>query len=124
MKQCKFLSWMMAIAIAILTFTACSDDDESDMVSFFGKEIPYVAMPADAPQWVLEKLDLPEYKIPCMICQGVLDGETIYYFYCSFMSNSGQVCDKDGNTIQSVSRDVIGEQWVCIHYIEGFPSQK
>ncbi|MBO5467799.1 MAG: hypothetical protein J6A02_10235 [Prevotella sp.] len=120
----ELLKTILGLFVALLTFTACSDDDESDMVSFFGKEIPYVAMPADAPQWVLEKLDLPEYKIPCMICQGVLDGETIYYFYCSFMSNFGEVCDKDGNTIQSVSRDVIGEQWVCIHYIEGFPTPK
>lgn len=35
MKQCKFLSWMMAIAIAILTFTACSDDEEETMTVHF-----------------------------------------------------------------------------------------
>ena len=94
-----------------------------EMVYFLGMEIPFVGLPEDMPEWLSEDLKDPVYKIHSMICQGIVDGETIYYKYNTYMSNFyGNVYDKEGNMIKTKNKNTsdyvrTGEQWVCLYNV-------
>lgn len=99
---------------------------DGEMVYFLGLEIPFVGLPDDLPEWLTEWMKEPGWDFDCMICQGIVNGETIYYVdHTSMSSIYGQVYDKNGKLIKTKNNDTneyvrTGENWVCLYKVGNY----
>lgn len=96
---------------------------DGEMVLFLGMEIPFVGLQDDMPEWLVEWMKESVFEFHSMVCQGTVNGETIYYVDNTLMSSLfGQVYNKDGKLIKTPNNDTskyvrTGENWVCLYHV-------
>ena len=103
----------LVLLLSTLALTGCGDDnDDVNMVDFYGKEVPCHLMSVDdMPEW-LQKLVKKGEALEVFL--GSYEEEKVYHVKWTWSSSlSGQNFDSDGIGLE-VPRDAVSN-WICIY---------
>ena len=103
----------LVLLLSTLALSGCHDDnDDVNMVDFYGKEVPCHLMSVDdMPEW-LQKLVKKGEALEVFL--GSYEEEKVYHVKWTWSSSSsGQIFDSDGVGLE-VPRDAVSN-WICIY---------